>query len=243
MIKNKPHSVPLYRQAAQRVLARLQKNEWQEGEALPNEFELATQHQVSQGTMRKALDVLVEEGLLFRRQGAGTFVAACLDSVGEASAALLVDSAVKEKIRFEYIGLAKVHANEQMASELAVRRGCPVWQITRLLRVGGSLFGLDQAFLPEARFPELSMKLLRQDNANLTRICRINFGLYLTEREVRYRAVMPGIEEIKILQADNGVPFLERIRVMHDTEGQPVLCGITMLKTNDFAFCPYIRNI
>ncbi len=71
----KLRTVPLYRQASEWILQRLQANEWREGEALPNEFVLADQYQVSQGTMRRALDLLVEEGILFRRQGAGTFVA------------------------------------------------------------------------------------------------------------------------------------------------------------------------
>lgn len=45
-----------------------------EGMRLPTEFELATEHQISRDTIRRALSQLVEEGLLERVQGRGTFV-------------------------------------------------------------------------------------------------------------------------------------------------------------------------
>lgn len=42
---------------------------------VPSENEFAKNYQVSVGTVKKALSVLVEEGVLYRRQGKGTFVA------------------------------------------------------------------------------------------------------------------------------------------------------------------------
>ena len=54
---------------------RLDEGEWKPGELIPSEIELATRFQVSQGTVRKAVDELAAENLLVRRQGKGTFVA------------------------------------------------------------------------------------------------------------------------------------------------------------------------
>ena len=68
-----PH--PLYQQIRQSIRASLQAGEWKPLEVIPSEVMLARRYNVSLGTVRKAIDALVAEGLLVRRQGKGTFVA------------------------------------------------------------------------------------------------------------------------------------------------------------------------
>ena len=66
---------PLYQQIKGLLLQSLDRGEWKPGESIPSELELAARFQVSQGTVRKAIDELAAENLLLRRQGKGTFVA------------------------------------------------------------------------------------------------------------------------------------------------------------------------
>jgi len=65
---------PLYRQIKDLLVESLRRGEWMPGAAIPSETELANRFQVSQGTVRKAIDELASENLLVRRQGKGTFV-------------------------------------------------------------------------------------------------------------------------------------------------------------------------
>jgi GntR family transcriptional regulator len=67
---------PLYQQLQRALRSAISKNVLAPDEALPPERDLAEDFSVSRITVRKALDGLVSEGLLIRRQGAGTFVAA-----------------------------------------------------------------------------------------------------------------------------------------------------------------------
>jgi GntR family transcriptional regulator len=67
---------PLYQQLQRALRSAIAKNVLAPDEALPPERDLADEFSVSRITVRKALDGLVNEGLLIRRQGAGTFVAA-----------------------------------------------------------------------------------------------------------------------------------------------------------------------
>lgn len=69
-------SPPLYVQARDALKTEIQQGMWAPGEMLPSEFELAAMFGVSQGTMRKAMDALVHDHILVRRQGLGTFVSA-----------------------------------------------------------------------------------------------------------------------------------------------------------------------
>ena len=66
---------PLYEQIRILLTQSLVAGEWKPGDAIPSETELAARYQVSQGTVRKAIDELSAEHILVRRQGKGTFVA------------------------------------------------------------------------------------------------------------------------------------------------------------------------
>ena len=67
-----PRFQPLYQQIREAILHALQAGEWPPGGLIPSETELAQRFGVSQGTVRKAVEVLTAEGLLVRRQGKGT---------------------------------------------------------------------------------------------------------------------------------------------------------------------------
>jgi len=66
---------PLYKQVYQLLTSRLVEGYWKPSDPLPSEMALADELGVSQGTVRKALNQMVDENLLARQQGKGTFVA------------------------------------------------------------------------------------------------------------------------------------------------------------------------
>ena len=67
--------LPLYAEVRARLIEGMSALAWQPGEAIPSESELARAFGVAVGTVRKAVDTLVAERALIRRQGKGTFVA------------------------------------------------------------------------------------------------------------------------------------------------------------------------
>lgn len=67
-------TAPLYQRVADRIANRIYDGHWRPGEPIPNEFALADEFAVSQGTIRKAMSVVEETGLVDRQQGRGTFV-------------------------------------------------------------------------------------------------------------------------------------------------------------------------
>src|SRR5215216_8143548 len=66
---------PLYRRLHDALRGAIESSVLKPQDALPPERELASDFSVSRITVRKALDALVADGLLIRKQGAGTFVA------------------------------------------------------------------------------------------------------------------------------------------------------------------------
>jgi DNA-binding GntR family transcriptional regulator len=66
--------MPLWRQLADLLRSQIQSGELQAGRVMPSETTLMQEHGVARGTVRKAIDLLAEEGLVNRVQGRGTFV-------------------------------------------------------------------------------------------------------------------------------------------------------------------------
>ena len=68
------HRLPRYHRVREALSAEIAARRWKPEEAIPSEGEIAETHQVSIGTVRKAIDSLVADGVLERFQGKGTFV-------------------------------------------------------------------------------------------------------------------------------------------------------------------------
>lgn len=69
----------LYLQLATKLAEDIRHGKWSPGEALPAERVMCEQLKISRVTLRQALDALAEQGLVSRRQGAGTFVASHIE--------------------------------------------------------------------------------------------------------------------------------------------------------------------
>ena len=67
--------IPLYHQLTEKLRENIENEEWIPNSLVPSETQLCEKYKVSRGTVRQALSQLVREGLLYRKQGKGTFVA------------------------------------------------------------------------------------------------------------------------------------------------------------------------
>ena len=68
--------VPLYYQIKEDLLTEIQNGKWAVGEMIPSETQLSHKYNVSRNTAQRAINELVHDGILTRKQGVGTFVVA-----------------------------------------------------------------------------------------------------------------------------------------------------------------------
>jgi len=73
-VLNPESPVPLYRQLADLLLARIRSGEYPAGSRITSEHELARAHRIGRPTARQATDFLVRRDVLLRRRGSGTYV-------------------------------------------------------------------------------------------------------------------------------------------------------------------------
>ena len=71
---NEDAGISLYKQVETSIREKIESGEWSLGSRLPTEDELSRYFNVSRTTVRKAVDGMIETGLLKRRQGSGTYV-------------------------------------------------------------------------------------------------------------------------------------------------------------------------
>ncbi|MGH3491096.1 MAG: GntR family transcriptional regulator [Actinopolymorphaceae bacterium] len=65
---------PPYRQLAEILAARIRRGDWSPRHPIPSESQLMGTYGVARGTVRRAVKLLVEEGLVFTVTGRGTYV-------------------------------------------------------------------------------------------------------------------------------------------------------------------------
>lgn len=148
---------PLYLQVRDVLAERIASREWTPSSAVPNEMILAREMGVSPGTMRKALELLENEGLVTRRQGRGTFVN---DPASPARSARYnhLYGADGQRIAGEIRTLEIVEdfANDAECVRLCVAKKDLVCRIKRVRLHAGRAYLNEEASLPATLFPGLA---------------------------------------------------------------------------------------
>ncbi|MFO8068948.1 MAG: GntR family transcriptional regulator [Alkalibacterium sp.] len=120
MSKKVPVYIAMHNELRQKVLSK----EWEKGKKIPSERMLATEFNVSRMTARQAVSSLVEEGLLERKQGAGTFVAS--DKIREKLSGIPSFTETIEKLgknpSSKLVSFYIKHASESEAEKLQIRQ-------------------------------------------------------------------------------------------------------------------------
>jgi len=75
MTINRNSKIPYYQQLYEILRSEIEQGGWQPGDLLPPESELISTYQLSRNTVREVMDMLVNEGFIYRERGRGTFVA------------------------------------------------------------------------------------------------------------------------------------------------------------------------
>jgi GntR family transcriptional regulator len=124
---------PLYQKLQQALRDAIQNRILEPDEALPPERDLAEEFSVSRITVRKALDGLVTEGLLTRRQGAGTFVASRVEKNFSKLSSFTEDMISRGRTpRSEWLKRADGSVTPEESMILGLSPGTPVFRFHRI---------------------------------------------------------------------------------------------------------------
>jgi GntR family transcriptional regulator len=214
---------PLYRQIKGLLLRSLDEGEWRPGELIPSEVELATRFQVSQGTVRKAVDELAAENLLVRRQGKGTFVATHHEPRAQFRFLRVVpDGGERAPPQSRFLECRRVRAPADIARLLDLRTGDAAVYLRRLLSFGGDPIVLDEIWLPGGLFKGLTAERLSEYKGPLYGLFETEFGTRMIRAEEQLRAVGAERDAAQLLGVAEKSPLLLVERVSYSYGDRPV---------------------
>lgn len=234
-----PTFSPLYRQIKDFLVRSLEEGEWGPGDAIPSEGELALRFNVSQGTVRKAIDEMAAENMLVRRQGKGTFVATHSDPRSFYRFLRLVpdDGKATHGIS-DAFACDPQPATPEVAEALGLSVGDPVIRVSRILRFAGEPVVFDQIHLVAELFAGLTLEALRGGERSLYSLFESDYGVRMIRAEERLRAVAADSVSAERLGVAVGEPLLRVERTAYTYGNKPVEWRLGLYSTSHH----YYRN-
>lgn len=218
------NKIPQYKKLYEALRRHILSGTYEEGSLLPSENELCAVHKTTRPTVRHALEALVQEGFITKKQGKGSIVRKPPQDIGILSIAGTSTAIGKQYLRTQILQKPQIKAwPEPFPFELSDAEkyfGCIYME--RLRFVNGQPVFYDINHLPNINLPRFTSRTF--ENKSLFDILRIHYQI-----EVR-----GGEQKLKALQSDKTIGKLLNIRV-----GNPVLYIERKLFTNREGFNIY----
>ncbi|MEO7586627.1 MAG: GntR family transcriptional regulator [Arachnia sp.] len=210
-------SVPLYVQIENALRSSIAAGEWKPGDRIPSEVSLNDHFGCSRMTVRGVLNALVDDGLLYRVPGKGTFVTE--RKISTLSPAYQGIREQLEQMGFttttELVSRRAAAPREAVRSKLQTDRGVDVHEIVRRRLVDGVPVSLHRSFVPTPLAPGLA-----NDDVVGEQLCVIlerEYDLRPARTIEQLEAVAATRQEAKLLGIHEGAPLL----LLEDTISAP----------------------
>ncbi|GLY95244.1 GntR family transcriptional regulator [Actinoplanes sp. NBRC 103695] len=225
--------VPLYFQVATRLQELIERGEIGVGDRIENEVDLAERLGVSRPTTRRAIQYLVERGMLVRKRGVGTQVVHPKVRRPVELSSLYDDLRTSDRTpRTEVLKLEVVPAGGEVAAALEIELGTEVTWIERLRYAGGEPLAIMHNAIP--------MDLIRLTDRDLA-----EHGLYELLRRAGFvpriatqviGARSAGATEARILSEKRGASLLTMTRTAWDAGGRALEYGSHVYRASRYSF-------
>lgn len=193
---NAADHAPLYQQLQRALRQAITQHVLEPDDALPAERDMAEEFAISRITVRKALDGLVSEGLLVRRQGAGTFVAARVEKNFSKLTSFTEDMATRGRsVNSVWLSRARGSVNPDEAMAMGLSPGTQVYRFNRIRYADGVTMALEYSTIRIDALPSTDA---------------VDASLYQALEKTGYRPVRA----------------LQRLRAVLFTEEQAELLGV-----------------
>ena len=223
---------PVYREIARSIMRRLEHGAWKPGEAIPSEVRLKAEFGVAIGTIRKAVDDLVAQGILLRQQGRGTFVATHnRDRQLFRFFHIERQDGYKEYPDVQLTGFERIGLSRAVAGQLALHEGDRAVRLRNTLALEGKPVMLEDITLPEALFPRLTEKKLRERPNTLYKLYQDDYRISVVRTAQRLASAIVPRDVARALELPAGLPVLVIRRVAFAYHDKPVEYRVSYVDT------------
>jgi len=215
-------AVPLYQQLEDILKRKIDQREWLPDQRIPSENELGRISGLSRMTVRGVLTKLVNDGLLLRVPGKGTYVA----PPAKISAVSPAYKGVREQLEAlgystttKLMSLKSITPSGRMQEHLKLAGEEPVFEIVRLRSANDAPISLHRSYIPARLAPDLG----RHDvvNEQLCVVLADGYSLRMRKVQEHLEAVAVSGADAKLLGMRRGDPALLLEDVISDSSGVP----------------------
>jgi len=201
-------NMPQYRKLYELLRKNILKGIYEEGSLLPSENELCAVHGMTRPTVRHALDSLVKDGLIIKKQGKGSIVRKPPQNIGILSIAGTASAVGVRYLRTEILQKPEIRPwPEEFPFELSETEkeaGCIYME--RLRYVDGQPVFYDINHLPNLNLPRLTSRSF--ENKSLFEMLREHYQVEILGGEQKLKAIIPDRKIKRLLNLRNRTPVL-----------------------------------
>lgn len=211
---NRHSPQPLYYQLYEILRGHIQRSEWKPGDVIPSESELIEQYGVSRTTVRQVLDMLVNEGLIYRERGRGSFVAHPTLEHGLVRIVNFTEDMLQRGFTpaSQVLSARLLPAPEEIAHKLRVDAGEELAELKRLRLANDEPLSIEEAFLVHRHCPGV---LARRDYANhsLREVLDEEYGIRWLRAKQIIRAILAPrpLAELLSINPQSALLYVERV--------------------------------
>ncbi|MGQ9684629.1 MAG: GntR family transcriptional regulator [Anaerolineae bacterium] len=214
--------LPIYQQLYEILRGKIVRGEWQPGALLPSETELIEQYSVSRVTARQALDALVQEGLIHRQRGRGSFVSH--PTVEQALTRLVSFTDDMRQRGFtpgtQVLETGLLPAPPDIAARLSIQPGEELLRLVRLRLADGEPMSVEETHLVHRYCPGLLE--LDYRSQPLREILERRYGIRWSRARQQMQAINATAEQARVLSVKRGAALLYIERVSYSMEEIPI---------------------
>jgi DNA-binding GntR family transcriptional regulator len=181
--------MPLYRRLYEQLRELIEDGTFKRGDLLPSENELCAAHHLTRPTVRRALDMLVNEGFILRHQGKGSIVQGQPKGIGILSLTGTTSAIGRDKLSTRIIVKPRIIPWEQAfgfeIGEKEKSTGCIYMERLRL--INGQPVFYDITMIPNLNLPRFTSRVF--EDRSLFEILRKHYQLQVTGGEQKIQAI------------------------------------------------------
>lgn len=225
--KNSP--IPVYYQLKEDIKGKINQGVWKVGQCIDSERELSEQYNVSRMTVRQALGELVQEGMLLREKGKGTFV--CEPKVKQRDIMSFSEMVNRMglKLRTEVIGFDTIDTPEEIEEFNSYHK---IYKINRIRIVEDEVIANEIVYIPCEYLGSISIDDLKNSLYELLR----GKGYIVDHSEAAIQAVLMDNHYKELFNTEKNVPLIKVLSKNITNDGKLLFVEESVYRSDKYIF-------
>ncbi len=237
---NKNSEVPCYSQLSEILLGQIRTGAFPPGMKLPKEIAISKKYKLNRHTVRRAIDKLEAEGLIYKIKGKGTFLAKTKIPYNVSKKTQFTTSILQAGLQPDarLLDMYEITAGVEFSDRLKIQPAEKVSVLEILRYADGIPFSHTTSFLSAQKFPCIHNLLNRDRSFSLYQLLEEHYGIEATRKSSRFEVAMPDDRDMESLQISPKTPLLVVKSLSESPDGEIVeyclskfrgdLCSITV---------------